>query len=68
MGFMQSFYCIGLFVGPVISGYFSDLYGLGAGFLAIGPLGFVAPAATALLYEFCEQKTLLETSGKGAQP
>ena len=62
MGFMQSFYCIGLFIGPVISGYFNDLYGMQAGFIVIGILGLVAPIATMLLYRRCEQKTLREVA------
>lgn len=60
MGFMQSFYCIGLFVGPVISGYFNDHFGLQAGFMVIGILGFIAPIVTLLLYNKTESKTLLE--------
>lgn len=62
MGFMQSFYCIGLFVGPVISGYFNDRYGLRAGFMVIGILGLAAPAITALLYDRAERMTLQEIS------
>lgn len=60
MGFMQSFYCIGLFVGPVISGYFNDHFGIHAGFMVIGILGFIAPIVTLLLYNKTESMTLLE--------
>lgn len=60
MGFMQSFYCIGLFVGPVISGYFNDLYGMRAGFVAIGLIGFVAPVITVLLYDCTERRIIAQ--------
>lgn len=66
MGFMQSLYCIGLFIGPVISGYFNDLYGLRAGFIVIGLLGFLAPAATWLFYETAEKKTISQTGAQQA--
>lgn len=60
MGFMQSFYCVGLFIGPVIAGWVNDLYGIQAGFKVIGLISFIAPVLVIVLYDRCEQATLRE--------
>lgn len=45
MGFFQAIYGLGMFIGPVVLGFISDVFGMEQGFLVIGVIG----CATALL-------------------
>lgn len=41
MGFFQAIYGIGMTLGPVIAGWFSDLWGMSAGYLTAGAFGLL---------------------------
>lgn len=41
MGFFQAIYGLGMFGGPVLVGYISDLWGLHAGYLFVGAIGLL---------------------------
>lgn len=41
MGFFQAIYGLGMFGGPVLVGYISDLWGLHAGYLFVGAIGLI---------------------------
>ncbi len=68
MGFMQSLYCIGLFVGPVVFGFVSDLLGMRAGFVTVGLIGFIAPVVTHLFFDKSEVATLHQMEALSAAP
>ncbi len=42
MGFFQAVYGIGMFTGPVLIGFISDMAGLTVGFWFVGTIGFIA--------------------------
>lgn len=50
MGWHQAIYALGLFIGPVVAGYFSELYGLKAAFSAVGTIGLLGAVLALLLY------------------
>jgi len=49
MGFFQAVYAFGMFAGPVLVGFLSDMAGLRWGFWAVGLLGIVGALLTLLL-------------------
>lgn len=42
MGFYQSFYALGIFLGPLLAGKTAQLFGLAAVFYGAGSLAFAA--------------------------
>jgi MFS family permease len=49
MGFFQAVYAFGMFIGPVLVGFLSDIVGLSWGFWAVGLLGVAGALLTLLL-------------------
>jgi MFS family permease len=49
MGFFQAVYALGMFLGPVLVGFLSDMVGLTWGFWAVGILGVAGALLTVLL-------------------
>ena len=47
MGYLQSTYSVGMFIGPVIVGFLGGAVGLDWGFWAIGGIGFIGSVITA---------------------
>lgn len=57
MGWHQAIYALGLFIGPVVAGYFSELYGLKVAFGVVGAIGLFGAVLALLLYNKTRYKT-----------
>ena len=55
MGYFQSIYGLGMFVGPLIVGVLGDRWGLDWGFWAIGLIGLAGAAGAAFLLPWAER-------------
>lgn len=49
MGFFQSIYSVGMFTGPVLFGFISDMFGMAKGFYSIGVISLI-PAVAAFFF------------------
>lgn len=58
MGWHQAIYALGLLIGPVVAGYFSELYDLKTAFLVIGLLGLAGAVLAQLFYARARGATL----------
>lgn len=59
MGFFQSIYALGMFIGPLMVGALSDSVGLNWGFIAAGVIGIIGALSSVFLIKINKKQVLL---------